>query len=349
MALTSGFFNSKNHDRLYDATQISTLFEGLINDGVYQGVGNIFKVSASNGMNVTVDTGRAWFNNTWTRNDALIVLTVPTAEQVLKRIDAVVIEVNSLETVRNNTVKIVKGTPASNPAKPSLTKNDDVHQYPLAYITVDPNVTAITQQKIQNAVGTSACPFVTGIIDTLDIDNLIAQWSSEFNVLFAELEEKISQAASQTLIDKSVTEPKIANDAVVTRTVKDGVVTRAKLAQDALYSPIRIVQSDSNVVSSDVGATIRTDGSASAITVTLTQAVSHAMPVGTEIAFLPWAAATMKIAFDGIKVGVLDQTQAYLSPTFTLKHKGMIAIKKILSDSNVDYWLLSGLTEEVTT
>lgn len=329
MALTSGFFNSKNHDRLYDATQISTLFEGLINDGVYQGVGNIFKVSASNGMNVTVDTGRAWFNNTWTRNDALIVLTVPTAEQVLKRIDAVVIEVNSLETVRNNTIKIVKGTPASNPAKPSLTKNDDVHQYPLAYITVDPNVTVITQQKIQNAVGTSACPFVTGIIDTLDIDNLIAQWSSEFNVLFAELEEKISQAASQTIID--------------------GSVTRAKLAQDALYSPIRMVQSDSNVVSSDIGATIRTGGSASAIKVTLTQAVSHAMPVGTEIAFLPWVAATMKIAFNGVKVGILEQTQAYTSPTFTLKHKGMVAIKKIISDNNGDYWLLSGLIEEVTT
>ena len=329
MALTSGFFNSKNHDRLYDATQISTLFEGLINDGVYQGVGHIFKVSASNGMNVTVDTGRAWFNNTWTRNDALIVLTVPTAEQVLKRIDAVVLEVNSLDTVRNNTIKIVKGTPASNPAKPSLTKNDDVHQYPLAYITVDPNVTIITQQKIQNAVGTSACPFVTGIIDTLDIDDLIAQWSSEFNVLFAELEDMIAQAASQTIID--------------------GSVTRAKLAKDALYSPIRIVQSNSNVVSSDIGGTIRTGGSASAITVTLTQAVSHAMPVGTEIAFLPWVAATMKIAFNGVKVGILEQTQAYVSPTFTLKHKGMIAIKKILSDDNGDYWLLSGLIEEVTT
>lgn len=235
MALTSGFFNSKNHDRLYDATQISTLFEGLINDGVYQGVGNIFKVSASNGMNVTVDTGRAWFNNTWTRNDALIVLTVPTAEQVLKRIDAVVIEVNSLETVRNNTIKIVKGTPASNPAKPSLTKNDDVHQYPLAYITVDPNVTVITQQKIQNAVGTSACPFVTGIIDTLDIDDLIAQWSSEFNVLFAELEDMIAQAASQTILDKSVTFPKLANDAIK-RVVTNKVVAKSDFTSDNTYA-----------------------------------------------------------------------------------------------------------------
>ena len=147
----------------------------------------------------------------------------------------------------------------------------------------------------------------------------------------------------------SVTAAKLAALAVETAKIKDGAVTRAKLAQDALYSPIRMVQSDSNVVSSDVGATIRTGGSASAITVTLTQAVSHAMPIGAEIAFLPWVAATMKIAFNGVKVGIQDQTQAYSSPTFTLKHKGMIAIKKILSDSNGDYWLLSGLTEEVTT
>lgn len=140
-----------------------------------------------------------------------------------------------------------------------------------------------------------------------------------------------------------------AEGSIKTADLADGAVTRAKLAQDALYSPIRMVQSDSNVVSSDVGATIRTGGSASAITVTLTQAVSHAMPVGTEIAFLPWVAATMKIAFNGVKVGVLDQAQPYTSPTFTLKHKGMIGIKKILSDSNGDYWLLSGLTEEVTT
>ena len=147
----------------------------------------------------------------------------------------------------------------------------------------------------------------------------------------------------------SVTAAKLAALAVDTAKIKDGAVTRAKLAQDALYSPIRMVQSDSNVVSSDVGATIRTGGSASAITVTLTQAVSHAMPIGVEIAFLPWVAATMKIAFNGVKVGVLDQAQPYTSPTFTLKHKGMVAIKKILSDNNGDYWLLSGLTEEVTT
>ena len=163
--------------------------------------------------------------------------------------------------------------------------------------------------------------------------------------------EKLNNGAvtSAKIASSAVINNSIANGAVSGAKITDGAIARVKLAQDALYSPIRIVLSDSNVVSSDVGATIRTGGSASAITVTLTQAVSHAMPIGVEIAFLPWVAATMKIAFDGVKVGVLDQTQAYSSPTFTLKHKGMIAIKKILSDSNGDYWLLSGLTEEVTT
>lgn len=155
--------------------------------------------------------------------------------------------------------------------------------------------------------------------------------------------------ASSGIAAGSIKTANLADGSVIASKIGNKEVTRAKLAQDTLYSPIRMVQSDSTVVLDDVGATIRTGGSASAITVTLTQAVSHAMPVGTEIAFLPWVAATMKIAFDGVKVGVMDRTQAYSSPTFTLKHKGMIAIKKILSDSNGDYWLLSGLTEEVAT
>lgn len=139
----------------------------------------------------------------------------------------------------------------------------------------------------------------------------------------------------------------LADGSVVASKIGNKEVTRAKLAQDALYSPIRMVQSDSNVVSSDVGATIRTGGSATAITVTLTQDVSHAMPIGAEIAFLPWVGATMKIAFVGVKVGVLDQTQPYTSPTFTLTKYGTVAIKKILSDSNGDYWLLTGPAEVV--
>lgn len=189
-----------------------------------------------------------------------------------------------------------------------------------------------------------------------DIDSSWISYSSQ-SVPASALEdlsvttEKLNNGAvtSAKIASSAVINDSIANGSVSGAKIADDTITRAKLAQDALYSPIRMVQSDSNVASSDVGATIRTGGSASAITVTLTQAVSHAMPIGAEIAFLPWVAATMKIAFNGVKVGVLDQAQPYTSPTFTLKHKGMVAIKKILSDSSGDYWLLSGLTEGVIT
>lgn len=162
--------------------------------------------------------------------------------------------------------------------------------------------------------------------------------------------EKLNNGAVTTakIASSAVINDSIANGSVSGVKIADGAITRVKLAQDALYSPIRMVQSDSNVVSSDVGATIRTGGGASAITVTLTQAVSHAMPIGTEIAFLPWVAATMKIAFNGVKVGVLDQTQPYTSPTFTLTRYVMVAIKKILSDNAGDYWLLTGQAEVVS-
>lgn len=256
MALTSGFFNGKNQDRKYDAVQLSHIFDGIINDGVYQSVGNIFHVAASSGMTVTVDTGRAWFNHTWTLNDALLVLTIPTAEQVLKRIDAVVLEVNSTETVRDNSIKILKGTPASTPAKPTMTNTDDVHQYPLAYITVDANVTEISQTKIQNAVGTSVCPFVTGIIDTVDIDTLITQWSSEFNILFAELKERIEQAASQTIIDGSVTTAKLAGSAVTAPKIADNAVSSVYTATlnttwSGSAAPYTKAQTISGILASD--------------------------------------------------------------------------------------------------
>ena len=33
MSVTSGFFNSQNYDRGYDATQVSQIFDGVIEEG----------------------------------------------------------------------------------------------------------------------------------------------------------------------------------------------------------------------------------------------------------------------------------------------------------------------------
>lgn len=181
MSFASGFFNSVDHDRLYDATDISRLFDGLIRDGIFASIGDCLVVKQSNQMNVTVGTGRAWFNHTWSYNDALYPVTIPPSEILMDRIDAVVLEINSVESVRANSIKLIKGTPSSTPTKPALTNTKEVHQYPLAYVTVGKEVTSIRQADIENCVGTSACPFVTGILEVISIEQLIPQWKDILN------------------------------------------------------------------------------------------------------------------------------------------------------------------------
>ncbi len=181
MSVSFGFYNSKNGDRKYDAVQMSSIFDGIIMDGVLAHVGNAFKVEASgNDMNVKIGTGRAWFNHTWTLNDSTMSLPISQSELVLTRIDAVVIEVDAGN--RTNSIKIIKGTPASNnPAKPTMYKGTDKWQYPLAYVTVNAGVTTISGGNIQNMVGKSECPYVTAPLDKISIDQLVEQWENQWH------------------------------------------------------------------------------------------------------------------------------------------------------------------------
>jgi hypothetical protein len=159
---------------------MSSIFDGIIVDGVYMSIGDALNVQSSGGMGITVGIGRAWFDHTWTLNDSLLPLTLESSDVLLNRIDAVVLEINNNTEVRRNEIKIVKGAPASNPVRPTLVKNELLNQHPLAYISVPKGATSISQSNITNAVGTSECPFVTGVLEGMNIDNLVAQWGAQW-------------------------------------------------------------------------------------------------------------------------------------------------------------------------
>lgn len=192
MAFTCGFFNSENGDRKYNAEQMSAIFDGIIADGVFTTIGDHMAVSAGTGMQVLVGTGKAWFDHTWNVNDAAYPLTIAASDVTLSRIDAIVLETNHSDSVRLNKLRVVQGTVASNPVKPTLTNSEKVHQHPLAWVTVAPGVTKIAASAIENAVGTSACPFVTGIVATTAIDDLFNQWNGEFDEWFDNLKAQLS-------------------------------------------------------------------------------------------------------------------------------------------------------------
>lgn len=181
MSVSSGFFNSLNGDRKYNAAQMSAIFDGLIIDGVFASIGTAFAVKAAGGLTVNVGIGKAWFDHTWTVNDSILPMTAPEAEVLLDRIDAVVLEVNGMESVRNNTIKFVKGNPSSAPSRPTLTNEGNVHQYPLCYIYRKCGTAVINQADITPMVGTESTPFVTGILQTISLDELLGKWQDELD------------------------------------------------------------------------------------------------------------------------------------------------------------------------
>lgn len=186
MAFTFGFYNAFEHDRRYDAIQVSKIFDGIIADGVYATVGKAFvlKINEVTG-DVNVQPGRAWFDHTWSLNDADLPMIAPGSDLVNDRWDAVVLDINRNQEPDNpdgrlNQILWIQGTPSLNPEKPTLIKEDEHTQYPLGYIYRKANSLEIVQADIENTVGTSECPFVTGIIETIHIDDLLLQWRDEW-------------------------------------------------------------------------------------------------------------------------------------------------------------------------
>lgn len=189
MALTSGFYNSEGHDRIYDAVQFGSIFDGVIKDGVFEHYGKAFMVreiipgeqniAGSTGFIVAIQPGRAWFNHTWSYNDADELFELPAPELALDRIDAIVLRIDHL--ARENTFAYITGTPGDSPAKPAITrKGPDIFDYPIAYIRRKADSHGIEGQYIENAVGTAACPFSTGLIEGITTDDLVRQWQSEW-------------------------------------------------------------------------------------------------------------------------------------------------------------------------
>jgi hypothetical protein len=203
MAVTSGFFNSVSGDRVYNAEEMTTYFDGLVSDGVYESVGDAMIVRDEDGMNVSVGTGRALVLLHWIKNDTEYPLTIAAADVQYNRYDLIILKCDLSESARAITIEVKKGTPAENPAYPELTSTDTIKEMPLAAVRVTKNATAIYQSDITDLRGSSQCPWVTGIVKQVDTSQLYLQYqdayeryynqsTAEFNNYFAAKKQEIN-------------------------------------------------------------------------------------------------------------------------------------------------------------
>ena len=142
----------------------------------------------------------------------------------------------------------------------------------------------------------------------------------------------------------------LADGSVVASKIGNKEVTRAKLAQDALFSP-RITSGSRNIAASDIGGTIQNNWNEAA-TYTLTQAVSATLPVGTELAVLRGgssASLNVSIVGSGVRFGIPGDTMYKNSTLKLTKFLDLVAIRKISPDNvNGDLWAVYGDVEVAT-
>lgn len=202
MAITSGFWDSFNGDRMYSAEAFGQLFEGLISDGIAQSEGNALAYDVSQAgtavgaPKIGVKSGKAWFNNHYIRNDATTYITLdnpqslysgtvdPQNSYYAKALVYLYVDTtesggviyNTYENVRTSTTGRICGlgvsyVPSSttgydNIQTPTATGSTGIYTYPLYLITYNDSEQQIAQGNIlRDYRGTASCPWIQLLIE----------------------------------------------------------------------------------------------------------------------------------------------------------------------------------------
>ena len=191
MAITYGFFNSQldsdgNHDRVYNAEQMSTYFKGIVSTGVYESVGGALLVKAGTGMKVKVQTGRAILgeNLQWFNSDSIEEISLNPSHVTLNRYTAIAIRLDI--TNRRMELVTIDSAYATSPIKPQPTRSPERWELFLAYVYIEKGVNSITQSKITDIrADNNVCGWVTGVIKQVDTSQLFLQWQKAYEEYYS--------------------------------------------------------------------------------------------------------------------------------------------------------------------
>ena len=170
------------------------------NNAAVAAVQNAMAVTVSDGVGWIADSdanGVVWWNDAEKTNGAKMQLTIDAADGVLNRIDRVIVEWKTTDYADLPEIKILKGTPASAAAAPSLTNNTTQRQLSLAQILVAAGTTSITASMITDErLDASVCGLVT---DTLSIDTTTMQ--GQFEALLTAIQAELEQLEAGTAVE----------------------------------------------------------------------------------------------------------------------------------------------------
>lgn len=137
MAETYKFFNSEPDDiREYEAGEFTDYFKRFLSDGIYTENGEMgLRVTKISGFNIQIDTGYAFIDGKEYHNDTPIEFTLDSSDNVLDRIDRVVLKLDIINRKINATLKT--GDLGSQPQPPEISNTENIIELPIAKIKVN--------------------------------------------------------------------------------------------------------------------------------------------------------------------------------------------------------------------
>lgn len=205
-------------DRAVGSDVLRSILSNYYTNGVF-GIGNnnSFKVvaAAGGGMSLTVQPGACLINGAtgYNMDETRIIISNSDAQP---RIDLIVLRLDDNKAQRSIRVEIVKGTPQSQPVKPTPVREGAVYDLVLANVMVRANVSTITNADITDTrLDKNACGFVSAV-NNLNMDALYTQQRALFDAWFDGIKNQLGTDAAGNLQNQINTiNPKItgiAND-----------------------------------------------------------------------------------------------------------------------------------------
>lgn len=190
MAQKSGFFNALLqagvYDRQYNANDYCDNLAVIISDGVLRSENNDLVVTAS-GLNLSVNSGRAWIKGHYYKNESAYALPAVTPPTGGSRIDRVILRLDKTITVRSITIQYLQGEAATSPVAPALTRTDTIYDLCLAEITVQANATdvAVSDKRADSSV----CGWVYSVSGD---NSFFETFDEEFETWFEDVKDTLS-------------------------------------------------------------------------------------------------------------------------------------------------------------
>lgn len=151
------------YDRPYASADLREVYANFFSNGVFMDDSTSLQVmNATGGMNVYVKAGTCHINGAFGVEAEQRTLQLDAASAGLDRIDTVVARLDLAIEARSLDLYVLKGTPAEDPVRPSLTRNETVWELGLADVYLPRGIATISQGRISDTrLETRRCGAVT--------------------------------------------------------------------------------------------------------------------------------------------------------------------------------------------